>query len=158
MKLLFICTHNRCRSILAEAITNHLSAGRITAASAGSSPQGKVHPLSLKYLAERRIDVNGLQSQSWDEHSSFSPDAIVTMCDKAAQESCPVWFDHSVQVDWSIADPSSITNDGVSQDESFRHTIGIIEQRIRRLLDQDLAGLQGPALKQQLNDIALEIA
>lgn len=158
MKLLFICTHNRCRSILAEAITNHLSAGRIIAVSAGSSPQAEVHPLSLKYLAERNIKIKGLRSQSWNEHSSFSPDAIITMCDKAAQESCPVWFDHSVQVDWSITDPSSSTNHGVSQDESFRHTIGIIEQRVRRLLDQDLAHLQGAALKQQLNNIALEIA
>ena len=107
MKLLFICTHNRCRSILAEAITNHVSDGRIVAVSAGSAPQGEVHPMSLKYLDEHGVSLEGLSSQSWDDYENFSPDAILTLCDSAAQESCPVWFDHSVQVHWGLSDPSS---------------------------------------------------
>jgi len=74
MKLLFICTHNRCRSILAEAITRHKAEGKIIAASAGSSPQGEVHPLSLRYLGEHGVSIDGLRSQSWDEFETFLPE------------------------------------------------------------------------------------
>ena len=86
IKLLFICTHNRCRSILAEAITRHLADNRIIAASAGSTPQDTVHPLSIQFLQERGISTEGLRSQSWDEFEEFAPDAVLAMCDTAAAE------------------------------------------------------------------------
>lgn len=155
MKLLFICTHNRCRSILAEAITNHLSGGRILAASAGSSPQDEVHPLSLKYLHERNISTDGLCSQSWDDFESFSPDAILTLCDNAAQESCPVWFDHSVQVHWGLSDPS-IADDS-EQRRSFDHTIDIIGRRVERLLEVYTPSVSDIALRAQLTQIAAQV-
>ena len=81
MKLLFICTHNRCRSILSEAIANHIGGDKLTAASAGSSPQGEVHPLTLKYLSEKGIDTSNLNSQSWHDFEDFKPDVVLTMCD-----------------------------------------------------------------------------
>ena len=87
MKVLYICTHNRCRSILSEAITNHVAGDVITAKSAGSQPAGEVHPLSLKYLNEAGIPTEGLQSQSWDEFEAFAPDLVITVCDSAAGES-----------------------------------------------------------------------
>ena len=90
MKILYICTHNRCRSILSEAITNHASQGVIEAKSAGSQPVGEVHPLSIKYLAQSGIATSGLTSQSWDEFEAFAPDVVVTVCDSAAGETCPV--------------------------------------------------------------------
>jgi len=91
MKILYICTHNRCRSILCEAITN-ASNGNVEARSAGSQPVGEVHPLSLKYLAERGFSTDGLQSQSWDEFEDYDADLVVTVCDSATGESCPVYF------------------------------------------------------------------
>jgi protein tyrosine phosphatase len=83
MKVLFICTHNRCRSILSEAITNQLAQGRIVARSAGSQPVGAVHPWSIQYLLENNFSVAGLESQSWDDFSDFNPDLIITVCDKS---------------------------------------------------------------------------
>ena len=78
LKILYICTHNRCRSILSEAITNQFAAGSLEAKSAGSQPCGEVHPLSIKYLEEENINVGGLQSQSWDEFEQFAPDLVIT--------------------------------------------------------------------------------
>jgi len=157
MKLLFICTHNRCRSILAEAITNHLADGRIHAASAGSSPQQQVHPKSLQYLAEHKISTQGLRSQSWNEFEGFSPDAIVTLCDSAAEQSCPVWFDGSAQVHWGLQDPSSGQADETEERNSFNRTIDIITRRIKRLLEEDLSDLSGPSLQNELSTIAQQI-
>lgn len=157
MKLLFICTHNRCRSILAEAITNHIAGDRITAVSAGSSPQGAVHPMSLKYLQEHEIAVNGLSSQSWDEFEDFSPDAIVTLCDNAAEEVCPVWFDNAVQVHWGLEDPSKGHVDDQQQQLSFNNTISILERRVQRLLKSDLASFSSKDLRNELEEIARQV-
>ncbi|ARN74117.1 arsenate reductase ArsC [Oceanicoccus sagamiensis] len=138
MKLLFICTHNRCRSILAEAITNHLGCGQLLAKSAGSQPVGEVHPLSLKYLAEANISTAGLSSQSWDEHESWQPDIVITVCDAAAGEACPVWFGQSIKVHWGLTDPSSV--DGSEQEiaDAFRQTIATLHTRIETLLGHNL--------------------
>jgi arsenate reductase len=157
MKLLFICTHNRCRSILAEAIAAHISDQKITAKSAGSSPQGEVHPLTLKYLAEHQIPTDGLCSQSWDEFEDFKPDAILTLCDSAAKETCPVWFDHSTQVHWGLSDPSKEAIDDGRQRLSFDRTINILERRIRALVEADPASLAGDGLSQTLSQIATQI-
>lgn len=158
IKLLFICTHNRCRSILAEAIANHIGGDAIQAASAGSSPQGQVHPLSLKYLAEHGVRTDGLCSQSWDEFEHFSPDAVLTLCDSAAQETCPVWFGKLVQVHWGLSDPSAIDTMGDdSERESFNKTINILERRIRALLDSDVNVSDREALRATLSQIAVNI-
>lgn len=157
MKLLFICTHNRCRSILAEAITNHVAGDQITAASAGSSPQGEVHPLSLKYLAERGISTVGLRSQSWDEFENFHPDAVLTLCDSAAKETCPVWFGESVQVHWGLADPSKSGFDEAGQDALFNKTIEILERRVRALLESDRSSFDHQSLELRLRQIAAQI-
>ena len=134
MKLLFICTHNRCRSILAEAITRHLSDGSIQAASAGSQPVGEVHPLSLKYLQEMEISTDGLKSQSWDELESFEPDVVITVCDSAAGEQCPVWFGQSIKVHWGLPDPSKIEGSDEEIATGFYTVMGIIEKRIEALI------------------------
>ena len=92
VKLLFICTHNRCRSILCEAITSQRGAGFLEAASAGSAPVDAVHPLTLRYLAERGYHTTGLQCQSLEDLAAFNPDRVVTVCDSAAEEACPIWM------------------------------------------------------------------
>lgn len=162
MKLLFICTHNRCRSILAEAITNHIAGGKITAASAGSSPQGEVHPLSLKYLAESGISTEGLRSQSWNEFENFNPDAILTLCDSAAKESCPIWFGESIQAHWGLADPSRVDSlkDSVGEVDQcalFNNTIDILSRRIKALIESEITSLAGEPLKNRLHQIAAQI-
>ena len=157
MKLLFICTHNRCRSILAEAITRHKADGKIIAASAGSSPQGEVHPLSLRYLSEHDVSVDGLKSQSWDEFEQFNPDAVLTLCDSAACETCPVWFDDLVQVHWGLVDPSKQCDDEAVQKRQFSNTIDIIERRIDALMEHDIESLKGPDLTNVLEQIATQI-
>ena len=158
MKLLFICTHNRCRSILAEAITNRLSGGRLEAKSAGSSPQKEIHPLTIKYLRERDISAEGLHSQSWNEFKHFAPDAVLTLCDDADTEVCPVWFGDTIQINWSLPDPSKIVANSELRAAAFNRTIDTISLRINRLLAENVYQLAGDSLKQQLKRIAREIA
>ena len=133
MKVLYICTHNRCRSILSEAITNHVAGDVITAKSAGSQPVGEVHPLSLKYLSEAGIPTEGLKSQSWDEFEAFAPDLVITVCDSAAGESCPVWFGKSVKVHWGLSDPSKLTGNEEDIARAFNDTIAQISARVTDL-------------------------
>ena len=152
MKLLFICTHNRCRSILAEAIANHVGEGDIVARSAGSSPQGQVHPSSLKALERHSISTQGLRSQSWDDFEDFNADAIITLCDQAAAEACPVWFAEAVSVHWGLNDPSK-SDDAAEFDE----TIDILTDRIRALKAHFQAQPPKPSLKLVLEDIALQV-
>jgi arsenate reductase len=135
LKVLFICTHNRCRSILSEAITNQFSEGKIVAKSAGSQPVGEVHPLSVKYLQEAGISTDNLCSQSWDEFEDFEPDLVVTVCDSAANETCPVWFGNSLKVHWGLSDPSKLKGTEAQIAQAFRETIEVIKQRVAQLLD-----------------------
>ncbi|MCX2779723.1 arsenate reductase ArsC [Microbulbifer thermotolerans] len=156
MKLLFICTHNRCRSILSEAITNHLAQGRITAYSAGSQPAGQVHPLSLKYLEARGISTAGLKSQSWDDFSDVEPDAVITVCDNAANESCPVWFGNTVKVHWGLPDPSKLDAPEEVLESAFNSVMDTIEGRIRKLLALAPERMSPSELQAALESIAKE--
>jgi arsenate reductase (thioredoxin) len=153
VKLLFICTHNRCRSIIAEAVTRQLGGDRIQARSAGSQPSGQVHPLSLEFLAEAGIDTSGLCSQSWDEHEAWQPDVVITVCDQAAGEQCPVWFGRSLKIHWGLADPSRLqgSDDGVA--DAFRQTIAILQQRIGQLLQQDFEAMSKQQRQQLLANL-----
>ncbi|QJR81185.1 arsenate reductase ArsC [Alteromonas pelagimontana] len=146
MKILYICTHNRCRSILSEAITNYLAKDTIEAKSAGSQPVGQVHPLSIRYLEEAGFPTEGLKSQSWDEFEEFQPDIVITVCDSAAGESCPVWFGKSLKVHWGLADPSKIEGSEEDIAKAFRACINEIASRVEKL--KALAGQDLP-LEQQ---------
>ena len=132
MRLLFICTHNRCRSILCEAITRQRGAGRLQAASAGSTPVAAVHPLTLRYLEERGYETRGLVSQSWDALESFSPDKVVTVCDSAAGEVCPVWMGAVEKIHWGLPDPSRVEGD----DEMVRAAFMSVIERIENKVDE----------------------
>lgn len=157
MKVLFICTHNRCRSILSEAITNHHASGRIEARSAGSQPVGEVHPLSIKFLAERGISTEGLRSQSWDEFEEFAPDIVFTVCDSAAKETCPVWFGKTLQVHWGLMDPSKLDGDEESLRQAFFAVMDKIEARMNALLAAEIDLNDQAAAKAILNKIAEEL-
>ncbi|NOH59558.1 arsenate reductase ArsC [Alteromonas sp. 07-89-2] len=155
MKILYICTHNRCRSILCEAITN-ASNGNVKARSAGSQPVGEVHPLSLKYLAERGFSTDGLQSQSWDEFEDYDADLVVTVCDSAAGESCPVYFGKSLKVHWGLEDPSKLEGSEQEKAEAFNNTIDIIEKRVAALAELAEKNLDKAALKEALSKLGAQ--
>ncbi len=151
MKLLFICTHNRCRSIIAEAVTNHYGQDVLEARSAGSEPSGKVHPLSIRYLDAAGINTSGLHSQSWDEHAAWHPDVVITVCDRAAAEPCPVWFGDALQAHWGLADPSSLEGNDEQVATAFRQTIATLKSRIEALLSADSQAMQPAELLALLN-------
>ena len=156
MNILFICTHNRCRSILSEAITNHLSDGRIRAYSAGSQPAGEVHPLSLKYLMARGISTVGLRSQSWDDFDPKQIDVVITVCDSAANESCPVWFGECIKLHWGLPDPSRLEGSETEIEAAFNAVMDRIEARARALLVLDYASLSSAELCASLAEIGAE--
>lgn len=131
MNILFICTHNRCRSILAESIAKHISAQgsqQLHAYSAGSHPEGMVHPMSLHYLRERNINTNGLKSQSWDDFSHADIDIAITVCDNAAGETCPLYLGGALKVHWPLPDPSKL--EGEAQEDAFHQVIKVLEKRL----------------------------
>lgn len=130
MKLLFICTHNRCRSILSEAITNQRAQGILTAASAGSAPVDAVHPLTLRFLRERGYDTAGLASQSWVDLKAFEPDRVITVCDTAAGEACPLWMSDVEKIHWGLPDPSLVDGDDEAVRAAFMSVIDRIESKV----------------------------
>jgi len=132
VKLLFICTHNRCRSILCEAIASQRGAGSLEAASAGSAPVEAVHPLTLQYLEERGYQTAGLRSQSWHDLEGFEPDRVITVCDSAAGEACPLWMGEVEKHHWGLPDPSRVEGD----DEAIRSAFMAVIDRIENKVDE----------------------
>jgi arsenate reductase len=153
MKILFICTHNRCRSILGEAITRHETTGQIEVASAGSSPADAIHPLTIKELQKRNINVSNLKSKSWDELEDFEPDVVITVCDNAANEQCPIWFGKAVKAHWGLPDPTSLNGSEKEVELLFDKVIKTIENRIKSLETHDLKSLPTEELVKLLNKV-----
>lgn len=153
MNILYICTHNRCRSILCEAITNGSNNAHLEARSAGSAPVGEVHPLSVKYLAQRGYATDGLCSQSWDEFENYHADVVITVCDSAAGEACPVYFGNSLKVHWGLSDPSKLEGSEQDKATAFNDTIDIIETRVNALAKIAQQQLQGDELKAALAEL-----
>jgi arsenate reductase len=154
--VLFICTGNSARSILAEVILNQLGGSRFKAYSAGSSPKGEVHPMTLEVLRERKYDVSGLRSKSWDEFAS--PDAaqmdfIFTVCDNAAGEACPLWPGHPVTAHWGFADPASVEGPWDVKKTAFAKAFREISQRLRIFLNLPFEKLDRLSLQQQLKEL-----
>ena len=127
--VLFLCTHNRCRSILCEVIANHLAEGVFRASSAGSEPAGAVHPMTLQHLERRGYPTLGVRSKSMEEFSGDLPDLMVTVCDSAAAEACPVGFSGVPRLHWPLKDPSRLT-DPSAQEAAFDEAIERIEQQV----------------------------
>jgi len=155
LKLLFVCTHNRCRSILCEALTNHLATGRLCARSAGSQPAGAVHPATLAALEARGISTADLESKSWDSFAGLDPDAVITVCDSAAGEQCPLWMGGTPRVHWGLPDPSKVEGKA-ERDAAFATVIEIIEGRLRRLLMLEPERLDRQGLVEALSSLATE--
>ncbi|CAI8717257.1 arsenate reductase (thioredoxin) [Pseudomonas sp. IT-P74] len=153
MRVLFMCTANSCRSILSEAMFNHLAPEGFEAFSAGSFPKGQVLPRSLSTLQEAGIAIDGLSSKGNEAFEANPPDIIITVCDKAAGEACPVYFGPALKAHWGLEDPSDIQGDEAMVSAAFHSTLARIETRCRALLDLPFAQLDRDALKRELDRI-----
>ena len=152
--VLFLCTGNSARSILAEAILNKEGAGRFRAFSAGSFPKGEVHPASLKLLRELGYSTDGFRSKSWDEFAAKGApplDFILTVCDDAAGEICPVWPGHPMTAHWGIEDPAAVEGEG--QDRAFRNAYHALQRRIGLFLSLPLQSIDQMSLQSKLREI-----
>lgn len=152
--ILFLCTGNTARSIMAEALLNHLGGGRFRAFSAGSFPKGQVHPLSVRQLASAGIPTNGLRSKSWDEFAvpgAPELDFIFTVCDNAAGEVCPVWPGKPVTAHWGITDPADLGPD--RQPEAFAAVFRALKRRIELFLALPLDAIDEMTLANRLREI-----
>jgi len=154
--VLFICTGNSARSILAEALMNHLSGGRFKAWSAGSHPKGAVHPMALKTLADLKVPVDTPRSKSWDEFTEPNApefDFVFTVCDKAAGEVCPVWPGHPITAHWGLTDPAEAEGTEEQKARAFWETAITLKRRIELLLALPLAALNRLAIQRQVTQI-----
>ena len=132
--VLFLCTGNSARSIMAERLMEHRGAGRFRAFSAGSYPKGAVHPLALRLLAEQSLSTEGLRSKSWDEFAAPGApemDFIFTTCDEAANEVCPLWPGHPMTAHWGVPDPAAVEGDEIERMFAFREAFAMLDRRIR---------------------------
>ena len=154
MRVLFMCTANSCRSILSEAVFNHLAPQGIEAISSGSFPKGQVLPRSLSTLQQAGISIDGLYSKGNDAFEGNPPDIVITVCDKAAGESCPVYFGPALKAHWGLEDPSDVTGDEAAIDAAFNATLARIEKRCQAFLALPLGTISRDALKTELERIA----
>jgi arsenate reductase len=155
--VLFLCTHNSARSILAEALATHLSGGRLQGYSAGSQPSGVVNPQALATLRELGCRTDELHSKSWDEFAApdaIPMDLIITVCDNAANEVCPVWPRAPVTAHWACRDPSAITGDEQATAIAFQRTAALLSQRILCLRELPINELDPASLSDALARIA----
>ena len=133
-RVLVLCTGNSCRSIMAEAMINHLGKGRYQAVSAGSQPTGYVHPNSIATLRRHGIEVGPVRSKSWDEFTDCSFDLVVTVCDRAASERCPLFPGTPRKLHWSIPDPAAAVGPQEQVERAFDEALQLLRDRIEREL------------------------
>jgi protein-tyrosine-phosphatase len=154
--VLFLCTGNSARSILAEALMNHLGKGRFRAFSAGSHPTGKVNPFAVKLLENQGFPVDDLRSKSWDEFGApDSPplDFVFTVCDNAAGEACPFWPGQPMTAHWGVADPAAAEGDDAIKMLAFRQAFRELENRIKLFASLPFQSLDKIRLKNKLDEI-----
>lgn len=154
--VLFLCTGNSARSIIAEGLLNHFGKGKFRGYSAGSMPKGEVHPIALATLEKLELPTTGYRSKSWDEFTL--PDAplldfIITVCDNAAGEACPVWPGQPVSAHWGVPDPAAVEGSEVEKHLAFADTARVFRRRIELFLSLPLRSLDSMSLQNQVRDI-----
>lgn len=160
LNVLFLCTHNSARSILGEAILNRIGVGRFRGFSAGSDPAGRVHPFALDLLQRLDYPIDGLRSKSWDEFAK--PDApkmdfVFTVCDDAANETCPVWPGQPISAHWGMPDPSAAAGGEVAQRLVFADTYRMLNQRIDIFTSLPFDTLSDQSLRNRLKKIGASL-
>lgn len=154
--VLVLCTGNSARSILGEALFNHLGDGRVRAFSAGSKPKGTPHPGALRLLARRGLDTAPLRSKSWNEFTAPGAppiDLAITVCGNAAGEACPVFPGSPLKAHWGLPDPADVTGSEAEIDAAFEETWRLLEMRVRAFLALDREALDARALQDALAQI-----
>ncbi|MBW8299010.1 MAG: arsenate reductase ArsC [Hydrogenophaga sp.] len=154
--VLFLCTGNSARSILAEACLNREGRGRFTAYSAGSHPKGEVHPMAIDLLKRANHDVSGLRSKSWDEFAvpgAPQMDFVFTVCDSAAAEPCPVWPGQPMTAHWGVPDPAAVEGTNTEKALAFADTYRMLNNRISIFVNLPIASLDRLALQKRISDI-----
>lgn len=154
--VLFLCTGNSARSILGEALINHLGGGHFRGFSAGSMPKGAVHPMTLGTLQKAGISIEGLRSKPWDEFAA--PDApqmdfVFTVCDNAAGEACPVWPGQPMTAHWGVEDPAAVSGPEFKQQAAFDDALKYLRNRIAAFINLPLASIDRMALTSKLRSI-----
>lgn len=154
--VLFLCTGNSARSILAEVLMNHWGGGRLRAYSAGSRPTGQVQPLALALLEHLGLPTAGLRSKSWEEFAvpgAPALDFVITVCDDAAGETCPVWPGQPMTAHWGVADPAAAQGSEAERMQAFREAFRVLENRIKVFAALRPAALDRLSLQHRLDDI-----
>jgi protein-tyrosine-phosphatase len=154
--VLFVCTGNSARSIMAEALLNHLGHGRFKAWSAGSRPTGVVNPMALHALAQLRLPTEGFRSKSWSEFAQEGApalDFVFTVCDNAAGEVCPVWPGQPTTAHWGVPDPAAFEGPDERKQQQFHDTALVLKRRIELMLALPLEKLDAMSLQQAVRDI-----
>jgi arsenate reductase (thioredoxin) len=156
LNVLFLCTGNSARSILAEVMMNAMGAPRFKAYSAGSQPNGRVNPFAIELLQKNRLSVEGLRSKSWDEFAQpGAPELnfVFTVCDSAAGESCPLWPGQPITAHWGVEDPAAVEGSDEEKRRAFFRAFTTLQRRIELFLSLPLAKLDKLSLQQRLNEI-----
>jgi arsenate reductase len=154
--VLFLCTGNSARSIMAEALLDHWGRGRFIAYSAGSFPKGAVHPLTLDLLEKAHLDTRGLRSKSWEEFAKSGAsemDFVFTVCDQAASEVCPVWPGNPVTAHWGVPDPAAVEGTEAEKNRAFWIAYQALETRIKLFTSLRLEALDRLAIKREVDEI-----
>lgn len=157
--ILFLCTGNSARSIIAEAVANQISNGRLKAYSAGSHPAGQVQPMALEVLQAAKFSTDGLRSKAWQEFSaSDAPmmDIVITVCDRAAGESCPVWPGQPMTAHWGVDDPVQVEGDEARKRKACMDALNVLRHRISLLLSLQPEALDRLSLQNKIRDIGGE--
>ncbi len=154
--VLFLCTGNSARSIIAEALLNHEGKGRFRAYSAGSQPRGEVNPLAIEMLRKTGLAVDGLRSKSWSEFAATGApkmDFVITVCDNAAGETCPVWPGQPMNAHWGVPDPASVEGSDVERHLAFADCFRMLRNRIGLFVNLPLASLDRISLRHHMDKI-----
>ena len=154
--VLFVCTGNSARSIIAEGLMNAAARGRFKAYSAGSHPTGVVNPFALEALAEVRIPTDGFRSKSWDEFSGPGApplDFVMTVCDRAAGETCPFWPGQPMTAHWGVPDPAAVVGSDEEKRKAFRETAVTLKRRIDLMLALPMQSLDSMTIEHEVKDI-----
>jgi len=158
--VLFLCTGNSARSILAEVQLNALGGGRFKGYSAGSHPKGEINPLTAKLLQQMRLPIEGLRSKSWDEFATPEApvmDFVFTVCDAAAGEHCPVWPGQPVTAHWGVPDPAAVEGSDDTKMRAFKDAAATLRKRIELFKSLPLASLDRLAIKKEVTDIGKSV-